>query len=141
MTPEQQRAIEHDAAKPVLRFFHHLDAGEYDRLVALMAPDGVWHRQGKELRGRDAIMEAMRARPAGLLTQHNATNLVVDAVDADHATATVYLTVFAHTPAAGAKGPGPVELPNLVGIYREKLVRTAEGWRIAEITSQPMMRR
>jgi len=136
MTPEQQRAIEHDAGKTVLRFFHCLDDANYDGLVGLMAPDGVWHRQGKELKGRAAIMEAMKARPAGLATQHNATTLVVDAVDADHATATVYLVVF-----AGQGGSGAVELPNLVGVYREKLVRLAEGWRIAEITSQPRFRR
>jgi hypothetical protein len=27
------------------------------------------------------------------------------------------------------------------GAYREKLVRTAQGWRFAEITSEPLFRR
>jgi hypothetical protein len=137
MTPDNRRAIEHDVEKIVLRFFHYLDGGDYDKLAGLFAADGVWHRQGKALREPEAVLEAMHARPAGMVTQHVASNVVVDATDADHADATLYLTVFAH---AGAV-PAPIEPPAQVGIYRERLVRTADGWRIGEITSLPKFRR
>ncbi len=141
MTPENRNFIEQEVERVVIRFFHHLDSREYDKLAGLFAADGVWHRPGKELCGRTAIMEAMHARPAGLITQHIATNIVVDVVDADHAEATLYLTVFSHAGGAAPQTPAPVELPNLVGIYREKMIRTPDGWRISEITSRPNFRR
>jgi hypothetical protein len=34
-----------------------------------------------------------------------------------------------------------MELPIQVAIYREKLVRSDDGWRIAEITSQQKFKR
>jgi ketosteroid isomerase-like protein len=139
MSPDQRRAVEHDAGRAVVSFFNHLDACEYDKLCALMAPDGVWHRQGKALHGPAEVMAAMQARPAGVITQHTVTNLVVDVADADHAAAAMYLLVFSHT--GGAPAPAPLELPSLVGVYRAKMINTAAGWRIAEMTSQPRFRR
>jgi len=141
MTPDDRRAIEHDVEKVLLRFFHYLDGGDYDRLVALFAPDGVWHRQGKALRGPAAVREAMLARPPGIVTQHLASNVVVEAVNADYAEATLYLAVFAHNGGAEAKPPAPMELPNQVAIYREKLIRNGDDWRIVEITSKQNFKR
>jgi SnoaL-like protein len=131
MTLDSRRAIEHDVEKVALRFFHYLDGGDYQKLAALFAADGVWHRQGTALRGPGAVLEAMHARPAGIVTQHYA----------EHAEATLYLAVFAHSGGADAKPPAPMELPIQVAIYREKLVRSDDGWRIAEITSQQKFKR
>lgn len=141
MTPDSRRAIEHDVEQVVFRFFHYLDGAEYQKLAALFAPEGVWHRQGTALCGPAAVLEAMHARPAGIVTQHLASNVVVEPSDADHAEATLYLTVFAHTGGPDAKSPAPMELPIQVAIYREKLVRSGDNWRIAEITSQQKFKR
>jgi hypothetical protein len=141
MSPERKCAIEHEAAQVLLRFFHNLDSDKYDALVALMASDGVWNRQGKVLRGPGMVMEAMHARPKGRRTRHIITNLVVDAVDDSHAEAVFYLTVFAHGGGAAEGEPAPLEPPLSIGTYREKLVRTAEGWRIADISSQIAFKR
>jgi hypothetical protein len=141
MTLDSRRAIEHDVEKVALRFFHYLDGGDYQKLAALFAADGVWHRQGTALRGPGAVLEAMHARPAGIVTQHFASNVVVEPSDAEHAEATLYLAVFAHSGGADAKPPAPMELPIQVAIFREKLVRSDDGWRIAEITSQQKFKR
>lgn len=141
MTPDERRAIEHDVEKTALRFFLYLDSYRYDDLAGLFVPDGVWHRQGKELRGAKMLLDAMHARPPGTVTQHVATNILVDVLDADHAEATIYLTVYAHAGDASTTTPVPMSPPGQVGIYREKLARTADGWRIAEITSRQIFRR
>lgn len=141
MQPEQRHAVEHEAARVLLRFFHNLDSRQYDALSALMASDGVWNRQGKALRGPAMVLEAMRARPKNATTHHVVTNLVVDAVDERHAEAIFYVTVFAPSGAIPESGPGPMELPFTVGTYREKLVLAGEGWRIAEISSQTTFKR
>jgi hypothetical protein len=141
MTADERRGIERDVEKVAIRFFHYLDSYRYDDLAGLFTPDGVWHRQGKELRGSAALLAAMHARPAGTVTQHVASNILVDVLDADHAETTIYLTVYAHAGDATTKPPVPMSPPGQVGIYREKLARTPDGWRIAEITSQQIFKR
>jgi len=140
MLTEQRLAIEREAEKVLLRFFHHLDADEFEALAALMAEDGVWHRQGKLLRGPGMVLEAMAARPKGRRTRHLITNLVLDAVDERHVQAIYYLTAFRYDGATPGE-PAPIELPASVGTYREKLVLTPAGWRVAEITSEGAFRR
>lgn len=135
---ELLRAAEHDAQKVLNRFFQCLDDGRYEALSALMAQDGVWHRQGKALKGPAGVLEAMRARPAGLATRHLVSNLVVDAATEDRADAVFYVTVYAHT---GSATPAPVELPLQIVVFRQSMTRTAEGWRIAELSSTPAFRR
>ena len=83
----------------------------------------------------------MHARPKCVRTHHIVTNLIVDATDDTHAEAVFYVTVFAYS-GGGAEGePAPLELPLTVGTYREKLVRTAQGRRIADIRSQTAFKR
>ncbi len=121
-------------------FFQHLDAAEFEKLAALMAADGVWHRQGKALVGPDMVRQAMRERPKDLSTCHIVSNLVVDAVDADHAQASFYNTVFAHTGEAG-EGPAPLDVPMAIYRFETSLVRVDGGWRFAKIGGRPMFRR
>ena len=141
MDADQRRAIEHDAERTIVRFFHYLDTRAYEKLAGLMAPEGVWNRQGKALKGRDMVLAAMHARPKGFTTQHLVTNLVVDVVDADHAEANYYLTVFAHQLAEGGQLPAPMEAPLLAAFYQEKLVRTPQGWRINNISDTVAFKR
>jgi SnoaL-like domain len=138
MSPDERRAIAHDVEQAVVSFFHRLDACDYDGLVELFAADGVWHRQGKALRGAADLMAAMRARPAGV-TQHVASNVLVDVAGADRATVTAYLVIFAHI--GSNETPAPMALPLSVAVYRAQTVRTAAGWRIGELTSQMRFKR
>ncbi|MFT8247117.1 nuclear transport factor 2 family protein [Roseomonas sp. BN140053] len=137
-TADMRRAAEHDAQKVINRFFHCLDDGRYEELSDLMAPEGIWHRQGKELKGPGMVLEAMRARPASLATRHVVTNLVVDARADDLVEAAFYVTVYGHS---GGTIPAPLELPLHVSLYRETLTGSADGWHIAEITSSPTFKR
>ena len=140
MSDEHYR-IERDAMTVVHRFFRHLDDGDYDGLVALMAADGVWHRQGKMLRGPAMVLEAMKARPAGVTTRHLVSNMLVDVIDPDHAEASCYITVYAYTGDKKPDDPAPLELPLQIGTYRIKLTRTPQGGRINEIAAKMAFRR
>jgi hypothetical protein len=140
LTEQKKLAIEREAERVLLRFFHHLDGDEFEALAGLMAEDGVWHRQGKLLRGPGMVREAMAARPKGRRTRHLVTNLILDVVDERHVQAIYYLTAFGYNGATPGE-PAPMELPVSVGTYREKLVLTPAGWRVAEISSETAFRR
>lgn len=139
--PDAQYPMEREATTVVHRFFRHLDDGDYGALAALMAPEGVWHRQGKMLRGPTMVLEAMKARPAGVTTRHLVTNMLVDVADPDHAGASCYITVYAHTGEKKPDEPAPMELPLQIGTYRIKLTRTPQGAQIDEITAKVAFRR
>jgi hypothetical protein len=126
-----------DIERLIYRFFLHLDERRYADLCALMAPRGVWHRQGKALQGPDEVLDALKLRPAGATTRHLITNVIVDITGAASAEATHYLAVFFHGADTPPSLPVRIELPRHISIFSEKFVRTADGWRVAEMSEIP----
>ena len=54
-------------------------------------------------------------------------------IDGDEATSLCYLVNYRHDSDTGvAEVPAPAGLPKYVGEYRDRFVRTDEGWRFAE---------
>jgi hypothetical protein len=135
VSAEQRQEVEREVERIVYRFFQYLDTRQYEKLADLMAPDGVWNRMGKALKGRDMLMTAMRARPMGFTTLHVVTNFLVEIVDETHAEADYYMTAYAHQLAEGKSLPAPSEAPFVIGSYKQKFVRLKQGWRIADIDS------
>jgi hypothetical protein len=78
----------------IYRFYAALDAADFAAVAAAVAPDGVWHRQGKALRCPGEVAAAMAERPAGRVTAHLVQNLVVTLLDAQTATARYNTLVF-----------------------------------------------
>ncbi|MBB3180832.1 nuclear transport factor 2 family protein [Variovorax sp. Sphag1AA] len=134
MDRDVERAIECDCGQTLLRFYDAFDAWDYEGMAALFTPDGVWHRAGKALRGRQAIIAEMHRRPTSQVIRHVVTNLIVDAQDAVHANARLYLTVYRHDAGERRVVPAPLQGPALVLVVTAKLQRLSEGWRIAEQT-------
>ena len=134
MDAAERRAIEWDCQQTLTRFINLLDARRYRDLAALFAPEGTWFQGGKPLRGPAAILAALESRPEApsLVTQHVVTNIVIDIVDADHADAMTYLTVYRHDGAVAAGAPAPLAGPYMVGVSANKLVRGPGGWLIVE---------
>jgi hypothetical protein len=135
VSPEERREVEREAERMIYRFFQYLDTRQYEKLADLMAPDGVWNRMGKALKGREMLMAAMRARPKGFTTQHLVTNLIVEIIDDAHAEADYTMTAYAHQLAEGKAPPAPSEAPFVIGTYKQRFVRLKQGWRIADIDS------
>lgn len=116
LKPAGGSASDHDSAasivlcsQAVMRFYAALDFGDIEGVSALMAPDGIWHRQGKILKGPADVLAALRERPAGRVTAHLVNNLVIDlAPDGLEATARYMLLVFRHDRSAPSTNPAPI---------------------------------
>jgi uncharacterized protein (TIGR02246 family) len=120
---------ERACAALVTRYTHLVDEGHASEVADLFTADGVWSSPETKLDGREAIRAAfLRREKSGRTSRHICTNVGIDVEDEAHATGLCYLTLFrtdtAATPARGT-------MPDLVGVYRDRFVRTEDGWRIA----------
>ena len=139
---EAMQTIEIKAAceAVVLTFFHALDTRRHDAAAVLMAPDGVWMRQGKRLCGPQEVLAALNARAAERSTCHVITNLRLEAVeqssDAEHtparATVGYFLTAYDSVPQEQGGAPRLVSIREC----RDVLVATPDGWRLADKSSR-----
>lgn len=139
---EAMQTIEIKAAceAVVLTFFHALDTRRHDAAAALMAPEGVWMRQGKRLCGPQEVLAALNARAAERSTCHVITNLRLEAVeqasDAEHnptrATVGYFLTAYDSVPQEQGGAPRLVSIREC----RDVLVATPDGWRLADKSSR-----
>ena len=131
---EQTRAIEWDCAQLLIGFFNAFDAWRYHDMVALFAPDGVWHRQGKALRGADAILDVLNARSRTQVVRHVVTNVQITVIDESHCDSRLYITAYISDTGSKPTEPPTIASPSLLLDVPGKLVRTGEGWRIASLT-------
>ncbi len=118
------------------RFFRALDDCAYEACTDLLSENGSWIRQGKPLVGRTALLETLRARPAGLLTRHIISNMIVTRISQTTYDATFYSTVFAHQTKTGDEIP-PVSLPAAISVFKAKLKYENDQWLICALQSSP----
>jgi uncharacterized protein (TIGR02246 family) len=134
LSREQARAIEWDCTQLLIRFFNAFDAWRYREMVELFAPDGVWHRQGKPLRGRDAILSALEQRSTTQTVRHVVTNIQVTAVDDATADTLLYVTAYQHDTGEKSTATPVIRAPSLLLTVPGTLVSTEGGWRISSLT-------
>ncbi len=114
------------------RFARYVDERRFEDFAALFAEDGVFDRRGEALAGRPAILASMAGRPANLLVRHHVTTVSVDVIDDEAATGLCYFAFYQCTDWDGATAEKlALAGPAIVGEYRDRYRRTAEGWRIA----------
>ena len=94
-------------------------------LATLMRPSG-----GEAIVGREAILASFLARPPRV-QRHVIANVVVEAEDEDHAGSFCAILLYQGDPVSDGLPEMSANSP-LVGWFRDKLVRTGEGWRFAE---------
>ena len=133
MTEDERRAIELDCERLIKRYVNLNDAHDWPAVAALYAEDGRMVRPsgGPAVAGREAILAGFLAR-APRAQRHTISNIVVDVVDADSATAFSVIVLYQGEPASEGELPEMSASSPLVGWYRDRLVRTADGWRFAE---------
>ncbi|HWA62655.1 MAG TPA: nuclear transport factor 2 family protein [Caulobacteraceae bacterium] len=129
MDETERSGIERACARLVTQYCHFVDHGEAERIAELFAEDGSWRSPEQVMAGREAIARGFRRRQdnTGRLSRHVCDNLLVEVVDADHATGVVYLTLYREDGEPGR--PYATLTPALLGEYRDTFVRTPEGWR------------
>lgn len=110
-------------------FGYFIDQGLYSRVAELFTVDGVFHRHGQVLSGRDAIVEALKTRPTDRISRNVSGNIVFAELTAELARAVVYINVFlGRLDPQGKPTPYEGSLFECRDLYR----RTSDGWRIAE---------
>lgn len=133
MDATERMLIERECERLVTLYCHYVDHGEAARIADLFTKDGVWSGPGARMEGEDQVRKGFQARQdnKARMSRHVCNNLLVDVIDEDHATGTVYLTLYRHD-GDEDRSFSPIEGPALVGEYQDRFVRTAEGWRFAE---------
>jgi SnoaL-like protein len=107
------------------RYATCLDSRDWSGLDEVFHPDAT-ARYGVPLNGRTAIVESIRGFLGGCgPSQHLLGNYEIR-VDGDQAEATTKARVI-HIGAGHRAGLAPYEA---IGVYRDQLARTSEGWRI-----------
>ena len=133
MTDAERIAIEWACTRLINRYTLLNDAADWDALAMLYAHDGQMARPSapdKPIVGRAAILAGFKSRPARA-ARHVVSNIVVD-VESDMA-ASAYSVILLFQGVAGDSDGLPKRDPNgpLVGFFKDRLVKTAEGWLFA----------
>ena len=131
MDAVERLLIERECERLIYAYCHVIDHGEAARVAELFDEDGVWATPEVRCEGREAIRKAFQARQSnqGRISRHVCSTPNIEVVDANHATAVTYLTLYRHDGEPGRR-TSPLEgLPEFVGDYRDSFVRTPRGWR------------
>lgn len=135
MTPEQLLDVEACRAL-ILEFAACIDRRDYDGLGNLLAPDATFARPTVPdvvIEGADAIVKAFQGRPAHVESQHLNVNVRVKLTGADTAEAeSVVMLFMANANDELVPGKGRPAGKPLLGIWRDRFVRTAGGWRFSQ---------
>jgi hypothetical protein len=132
---------ERGAERGLIGLFAALDSNEFEAVATSFATDGVWHRQGKQLKGPPMVREAMAARDKGARTRHVVTNMLTTVKGDNKAEISFYMTVFSHLGEADAPAPAPMNIPNTVGLSRATARREGGQWKITELKSAATFQR
>ncbi|HMH28001.1 MAG TPA: nuclear transport factor 2 family protein [Steroidobacteraceae bacterium] len=108
------------------------DAGHWDGVAALYTEDGRMSRPTAPddfIAGRVAILAAFRSRPLRA-TRHIVANVLVTLDGENEARATSQILLF--TGVSAGEGLPVQSATPLVGTYRDRLVKTGDGWLFVE---------
>lgn len=115
-------------ARRVYRFYRCIDEANYDGLCEMVAPDGIWHRQGLALRGPAMVKEALLKRAPGVVAAHVLSNLTIDFPSAEEANVWCYATTFRSDSQTVRPMPLPMEHPYSVTIQQQTYAMREGQW-------------
>jgi len=117
----------------VMAFYRDLDEARYEDLADRLAPGGAWHRQGKVLTSRQAVLDALAPRSKTQRIHHLIVNLVTDSQDEARCRMRAYMLVVRHDSGSTPQGPAPLTgIENIRSIHIE-LACVDGAWLIKEM--------
>ncbi len=130
MNATERMLIHHECERLVSAYCHYVDHGEAARIADLFTEDGVWASPEVSMNGREEIRKAMGVRQANTarMSRHVCNNFLLDVIEEDHAEGTVYLTLYRHD-GEPDRETSPLPGAVMVGEYRDRFVKTPDGWR------------
>ena len=131
MDNDLRSSIEAACTRLLVQYARGIDLYDADMVLGVFTEDATWQRPGNPLlEGREEIRSFLVGRDRTVLTRHVMTNLLLDSVDADHATGVSYYTGY-NADGYGDIGTAPTRAPFSMGEYLDRFRRTDIGWRIA----------
>ena len=127
-----------EAVHTVARLYRRLDDRDYKGIAALMAPGGVWQRQGVALKSEPEILAAMAKRSATLKIHHLLSNMFADIATDGTAMVVGYMLVVRYDNGSLISGPALYSGVENIRTIRVKLAPTQAGWRILHADSDPI---
>ncbi len=119
------------------RFYWYLDEFRYQDMIDMMREDGVWHRQGKVLRGREQVLEALNQRPATQRIRHVLTNpFIVDRRD-NSVRMSAYMIAFKADEGVRQPAPQTIEGPSRMLLLDIVFEYSGGRWWIVEQKGVP----
>jgi hypothetical protein len=112
------------------RYCRAIDTGEWDLLDTIFTPDAILdYTSSGGIRGAYGEVKPWLAKvlPLFAVRQHYVTNREIT-IDGDAATSVAYL----YNPMGRRRDDGGLDLFFVGGTYRDRWVRTDDGWRIVE---------
>jgi hypothetical protein len=134
MTPEERLTIESECRQLALRLIALNDQQNWNEMCALLTDDAQFARPtdpDHPISGRAEIQAAFEARPAGRITRHICTNMVITALSPSQATGSMYALLYTGSTENRSDFGVIADERQLVGEFEDDYVRTDEGWRIA----------
>ena len=119
------------------RFYYCLDEFRYQDLASLMREDGIWHRQGKVLKGRAQVIAALEERPRTQRIRHVITNAFLESESADAANLVAYLTAYKYDDGKPIKATPTIDGPFRLLLVRKRFAKANGKWAIAESAGAP----
>jgi ketosteroid isomerase-like protein len=143
LSDTERRNIEQACAALSVEYCEVVDAQDYASLREVFAEDAVFARPtnpDQVLRGVDAIIASFVSRPRMRITQHLVFNVRVRPESADAAAGSCRILLYT----ADAAEPQSLEgrkaaAKRLIGVYRDRYVRTPSGWRIVERRGETLL--
>ena len=126
----------------VARYSYTFDSGDADGWAKVFTPDGLWEfyatgasQPATRLDGYAALRDfcALRfsERRGGATSYHHQSGIVFDELTADSARVRAMVIITVHVP--GEQQPRLY----MTGVYEDRWVKTAEGWRIKHRVLRP----
>jgi ketosteroid isomerase-like protein len=134
---EIERQIAEQACRDLaIGYAEVVDSQDYDRLREIFSEDAVFGRPmnpQEVIRGVANIIASFTSRPRTRITQHFISNVRVRLETPDSAVGSCLVLLYT----ADASEPETPEgrkaaSKQLMGIYRDRYIRTKQGWRFAE---------
>ncbi len=123
-----------EIAELITRYATLHDSADWEAVADLYTEHAMMSRPtapDEFVLGRASILEALLARPRRA-TRHVVANVLVSVHDKTHASATSQILLYVGAFATDGGLPlSPASAP-LIGTYRDRLIRTDQGWRFTE---------
>lgn len=128
--------IERACERLIYEFFEAIDLRNDAHLEHLFTPDATYARPidpSNIMSGRDAIVKAFIARPAGRVSRHTTSNVRITVESANRARgiSRVVLIAGPDQPEAHPQFGFKADARQLVGEFDDEFVKTPEGWRFS----------